>query len=239
MDSPRWLNISRARDAYLTKSVDTRAYPVEAFFEVASRCNLRCQMCAINFDTRYRGRGERPPFFSPDLFARLRPIFPTLHRGFLFGLGEPTLNPHLVDYIVELSSHGVEVCFNTNATLIKPDKADEIAVAGATRVTVSIDGATAETYEAIRQGASFDDVVAGIRALVSARERFGRPEVDLSFVAMASNIHELPRLIELAADLGTTAVHVEPLLAQSGSPDLDNHYARENLGEMRIRSRRS
>jgi MoaA/NifB/PqqE/SkfB family radical SAM enzyme len=230
MNGDRWQNISRARSAYVRRSATIDAYPIEAFFEVAARCNLRCQMCAINFDARYRGRGERPPFFAPDLFDRLKPIFPTLHRAFLFGLGEPVLNPHLVDYVRELSGHGVEACFNTNATLITDEKAAEIARAGATRVTVSIDGASRETYEAIRRGASFDDVIRGIRALVAARERFGNPEVDLSFVAMASNIRELPALIELSAALGTTAVHVEPLLAQVGSPELDQHYQHENLG---------
>lgn len=232
MNAERWQNISSARHAYLNRSPQIDAYPIEAFFEVAARCNLRCQMCAINVDARYRGRGERPPFFTPELFARLKPIFPTLHRGFLFGLGEPVLNPHLVSYIRELSGHGAEVCFNTNATLITDEKAGEIARAGATRVTVSIDGASAETYEAIRRGASFDDVLRGIRALVAAREQFGNPEVDLSFVAMASNIRELPALVELAGTLGTTAVHVEPLLAQVGSSELDQHYARENLGTL-------
>ena len=232
MNADRWNNISLARSAYRTASGATSAYPIEAFFEVAARCNLRCQMCAINFDTRYRGRGERPPFFEPELFARLKPIFPTLHRGFLFGLGEPVLNPHLIDYVHELSSHGVRTCFNTNATLITYEKAYAIARAGGSSVTVSIDGASAATYEAIRRGASFDDVLRGIRALVSARERFGNPQVDLSFVGMASNFRELPALIRLASSVGATAVHVEPLLAQVGSPDLDLHYQRENLGNV-------
>jgi MoaA/NifB/PqqE/SkfB family radical SAM enzyme len=230
MDAHRWRNISKARNAYLSNLLVIDAYPIEAFFEVAARCNLRCQMCAINFDVRYRGRGERPPFFTPELFARLKPIFPTLHRGFLFGLGEPTLNPHLIEFVDELSRNGAEVCFNTNATLMTQQRADEIAKAGAARVTVSIDGASAGTYESIRHGAAFEQVVAGIRALVSARERFGNPEVDLSFVAMASNIHELPALLELASSWGASAVHVEPLLGQVGSTELDEHYERENLG---------
>ena len=230
MDQRRWSNISSARHAYDRAAEAVDCGPIEAFFEVAARCNLRCQMCAINYDARYQPRSGRPPFFEPDLFARLRPIFPSLLRAYLFGLGEPTLNRHLVDYIRELSAAGVEVWFNTNATLIDDEKAEEIAAAGADKITVSIDGATAETYEEIRRGARFESVIRGIRALTRAGKRYGRPAVNLSFVAMASNIHELPAMIDLAAELDTTGVHVEPLFAQPASADLMDHYSRENLG---------
>ena len=230
MDLRRWSNITSARGAYDRAAEAADSRPIEAFFEVAARCNLRCQMCAINYDSRYQPRSGRPPFFEPDLFARLRPIFPSLLRAYLFGLGEPTLNRHLVDYIRELSAAGVEVWFNTNATLIDDAKAEEIARAGADKITVSIDGATAETYETIRRGARFESVIRGIRALTTAGRKYGRPAVNLSFVAMASNIQELPAMIDLAADLGTTGVHVEPLFAQPTSHDLMDHYTRENLG---------
>ncbi len=225
MNHNRWSNVAAARGAYESASDLAADGPLEAFFEVAARCNLRCQMCAINYDSRYQPHSGRPPYFEPDLFARLRPIFPSLVRAYLFGLGEPTLNQHLVDYIAELSAAGVEVWFNTNATLIDEEKAAAIARAGASKITVSIDGATAATYETIRRGAKFEAVVRGIRALVAAKV-----DVNLSFVAMASNIHELPAMIELCAELGASGVHVEPLYAQPASGDLIEHYGRENLG---------
>jgi len=230
MNHRRWANITAAREAYESAFESASPSPIEAFIEVAARCNLHCQMCAINYDSRYQARSGRPPFFEPDLFARLRPLFPSLVRAYLFGLGEPTLNKHLVDYIQALSDAGVEVWFNTNATLIDERKADEIARAGATKITVSIDGATAGTYETIRRGAKFAAVMHGIRALVAAEKKYGRPKVNLSFVAMASNIGELPAMVDLCADLGATGVHVEPLFAQPGSAELMEHYWRENLG---------
>jgi MoaA/NifB/PqqE/SkfB family radical SAM enzyme len=230
MNARRWANVAAARGAYERGSERGGDWPIEAFFEVAARCNLHCRMCAINYDSRYQPRSGRPPFFEPDLFARLRPIFPSLVRAYLFGLGEPTLNKHLTDYIAELASAGVEVWFNTNATLIDEEKAEAMARAGAAKITVSIDGATASTYESIRRGAKFAAVVRGIRALVDAEKRYGRPKVNLSFVAMASNVRELPAMVELCAELGATGLHVEPLYAQPASGDLMEHYGRENLG---------
>jgi MoaA/NifB/PqqE/SkfB family radical SAM enzyme len=175
MNEQRWSNVAAARQEYESGSQRAGDWPIEAFFEVAARCNLHCQMCAINYDSRYRPSSGRPPFFEPDLFARLRPLFPSLLRGYLFGLGEPTLNKHLVDYIRELASLGVDVWFNTNATLIDEEKAEQIALAGAEKITVSIDGATASTYETIRRGAKFAAVVRGIRALADAERTYGRP----------------------------------------------------------------
>jgi MoaA/NifB/PqqE/SkfB family radical SAM enzyme len=186
-------------------------------------------MCAINHDSRYRNDSGRPRLFAPDLFERLVSAFPTLVRAYLFGLGEPLLNPHMIDYIERLSSSGVEVWFNTNGTLIDNVLADRIAAAGADRITVSIDGATQATYERIRRGARFEDVTRGIRALARAGRLCGRPKVNLSFVAMRSNIRELPMLADLCADLGATGIHVEPLYGQQ-QPELERHYAEENLG---------
>src|SRR5438045_8797304 len=127
MDQRRWSNISSARSAYDAAANTINSWPIEAFFEIAARCNLRCQMCAINYDSRYQPRSGRPPFFEPELFARLRPIFPSLLRAYLFGLGEPTLNRHLVDYIRELSAAGVEAWFNPHATPHDSKQAEEIA----------------------------------------------------------------------------------------------------------------
>src|SRR5438105_3251047 len=159
MDEKRWSNVTAARDAYDASNLQAADFPLEAFFEVSARCNIRCEMCAINYDARYKARSGRPPFFEPNLFSQLRPIFPTLLRGYLFGLGEPTLNPHLVDYVRELSSAGAEVWFNTNGTRIDEELAERLAIAGADRITVSIDGATAATYEKIRRGARFEHVM--------------------------------------------------------------------------------
>jgi MoaA/NifB/PqqE/SkfB family radical SAM enzyme len=232
MDKRRWTNVSAARAHYEARDAIAGDSPIEAFFEVAARCNLRCQMCAISYDVEARVKNNRPPFFEPDLFARLRPIFPSLVRAYLFGLGEPTLNKHLPEYIAELTSLGVEVWFNTNATLIDEEKAEALAKAGAECITVSIDGATAATYETIRRGAKFEACVRGIRALVDAGRKYGRPKVNLSFVAMASNIVELPAMMELCAELGAYGVHVEPLYFQADSADLTANYERENLGNV-------
>lgn len=232
MDARRWRNVTRSRDSYTTGDERTRGGPLELFLEASARCNLRCRMCAINFDSRYQPKNGRPPLFLPELFDRLRPTFPTLMRAHLYGLGEPVLNPHLTDYIRDLSDAGVEVWFTTNATLIDDEKADAFARAGADRISISIDGGSAETYERIRRGASFEALMRGLRALGKARERYGKPRLTVNFVGMKSNIHELPRLIELGAEVGIEEMNVEPLFYWGKtSAELDDHYGHEALND--------
>lgn len=229
MDDRRWQNLTRARSSYAEGAARSGGLPLQLYAEVSARCNLRCTMCAIGYDTRYASGSDRPAYFSPALFARLRPIFPSLLHANLFGLGEPLLNPHLVAYVRELADAGARVSFHTNGTLVDDRKAMALARAGVAHVTVSIDGATPATYEAIRQGAKWEHVLRGIRALVRAGQRYGRPTVDLAMVAMRANVHEIPLLRELGAHLGVRSIHIEPLLRQPGSPELEEHFAREHV----------
>ncbi len=233
MNAQRWFNLERARAAYQQQSPTVAAWPHEAILEISARCNLRCQMCAINYDTRHRNGSGRPATFEPALFERLRPLFPTLLRAHLYGLGEPVLNPHLADYIRALSAAGIETWFTTNATLIDEAKARELAEAGASRISVSIDGATAETYETIRRGARFASMLRGLHALTAMRRTLGRPQVTVNFVAMDCNLHELPALVDLCAEAGVEAINVEPLFDWGDqSAELAVHYQREALGSM-------
>ncbi len=232
MDAHRWSNVSLVRGDYRQQSPSVKGHPLEAFLEVSARCNLRCRMCPIVHDRRYRRESGRPALLTPEVFSRLRPVFPTLLRANLYGLGEPMINPHLCDFIAELADAGVEAFFTTNATLIDEKKADEIARVGTHCVSISIDGATAPTYESVRRGARWEDLIRGVRALVDARERHGRPNITVSFVAMASNIHELPGMIDLLTAHKIDELNVEPLLAWDGSSELIRQYRENSLGSL-------
>jgi radical SAM protein with 4Fe4S-binding SPASM domain len=68
--------------------------------------------------------------------------------------------------------------------------------------TFSIDGARRETYDRIRLGAHFDDVMENIRRfnrLRLAMPRAARPRLTFNYVLMKSTIAEFPAFIDLAA----------------------------------------
>jgi MoaA/NifB/PqqE/SkfB family radical SAM enzyme len=237
LDAARWSNILRLDRAFGAGEVTLTAGPLEAYVEVAARCNLRCQMCPITVDPRYDPGSGRPGLFAPELFDRLEPFFPTLQRVYLIGLGEPTLHAGLVDFTRRLAEVGVEVWVTTNATLMDDEQAEALALAGLAHVSVSIDGGTAETYERIRVRGKFDHVVRGLKALGRARQRHGRPEIWLNVVATASNVPELVQLVELCAEAGGDGLFVEGLYPYP-HPAIEEFCRNESLdrlGEERVR----
>jgi radical SAM protein with 4Fe4S-binding SPASM domain len=91
---------------------------------------------------------------------------------------------------------------------------------------LSIDGATAETYERVRVRSRFGRVVGNIEGLVAAKQRLGRvtPRLRLVMVVMRQNLHELPRLVRLAADLSFEEVFVQHLCHDFGESTLPPQY---------------
>jgi MoaA/NifB/PqqE/SkfB family radical SAM enzyme len=228
MDAPRWSNILELDREFGAGQAVLEAGPLEAYVEVAARCNLRCQMCPITVDPRYDPLSGRPGLFAPELFDRLEPFFPTLQRVYLIGLGEPTLHAGLPEFTRRLAAAGVEVWVTTNATLVDDEKAEALALAGLSHVSVSIDGGTRETYERIRVRGNFDHVVRGLKALGRARERHGNPEIWLNVVANASNVPELVQLVELCAEAGGDGIFIEGLYPYA-HPVIEEFCRQESL----------
>jgi MoaA/NifB/PqqE/SkfB family radical SAM enzyme len=231
MDAARWANVVQLSHDYGAGRVALRGRPLDAYVEVAARCNLRCRMCPIIVDPRYQPGSGQPGLMADEVFDNLEPIFPSLKRAYLFGLGEPMLHPRIVDWTRRAAGAGVEVWITTNATLIDQAKADALAQAGLSRVSVSIDGGTAATYERIRQRGKWEDVTRGLAALGEAKRRFGNPRIFLNVVAMTSNLAELPELLELCARNNGDGVFVESLYAYE-HPVIEEFVAGEHLGHL-------
>ncbi|HEX5199133.1 radical SAM protein [Paractinoplanes rhizophilus] len=177
--------------------------------EVTSACNLRCTMCLVRY---------RPPVnklagaMRPELFRRLVDELP-LRRLTLQGLGEPLLSPYLPEMIDVAVERGVRVGFNSNATLLTRRRARELVASGLDWLHVSVDGATPAVYEAIRDGARFDTVIANLAGLVEAKREAASdtPWIRVVFVAMRANVAELPALTRLLASVGVNELRVQNL----------------------------
>ena len=191
--------------------------------EITSACNLRCMMCRVRY---------RPPVnklagaMTPELFHRVVDEVPGLRRLTLQGLGEPLLSPHLPEMIHTAVRRGVTVGFNTNATLLTERRAAELVASRVDWLHVSLDGAHAGAYEAIRDGARFDTVVANLAGLVRAKQAAGSatPWIRVVFVAMRDTVGELPDLVHLLGDLGVDELHVQNLSHSFSDTDPAGRY---------------
>jgi putative metalloenzyme radical SAM/SPASM domain maturase len=191
-----------------------RDHPARLFVETTTRCNLNCFMCV----KQNRGSDVREGDFTPELFSRLESAFPRLEALILNGIGEPLLNPHLEGYIrraKKLMPPDGWIGFQTNGLLLTHLRAVPLVDAGLDRICISIDAIVPEQFKKLREGGDVDAVDMALSAMNNAKRLCNRPEVQvgIEFVAMQSNISELPATLEWAANRGARfaiVTHVLP-----------------------------
>lgn len=199
--------------------------PRYAQLEPVGQCNLRCTMCSIQF------RQDGPPFgplafMAWETFTHLIDGLDTLEELHLQGLGEPMMHPRFFDMVEYAAARGITVSTNTNLHLLNARRAERCITSGLDAMHISIDGATAQTYEMIRIRGHFDRLVANIERLQEVRARLGSatPHLRLVMVIMRQNLAELPDLVRLAASWGIAGIFVQHLCHDFGEETLPARY---------------
>ena len=185
------------------------ASPVEAYFEVANRCNSKCATCPLTFSPQEDARQ-----LSLDEFKALVAQLPDLRRAVLQGVGEPLLNRDLPAMICHLAELGVYTVFNTNAALLTRRRQLDLVRSGLDELRVSLDSSTPETYLKIRGIPAFDHVVANVGEMVRTRRLLesSTPRISIWMTGLRENLAELPDVIDLAASLGVDEVYLQRLV---------------------------
>jgi radical SAM protein with 4Fe4S-binding SPASM domain len=181
-------------------------------------------MCLV----RYRPALSRVAgSMSLEMFRRAADALPGLRVITLQGLGEPLLAPDLFGMIDYAAGRDIRMGFNTNGTLLTWDVADRLVAAGLSWLHVSVDGATATTYEAVREGSDYDRVCRNVAGLVEAKRARGSssPRLSLVFVAMRRNLRELPAMVRLAASWELERLWVQNLSHSFSDTDPAGSYA--------------
>lgn len=208
-------NLRRANLAHAARAELVDALPSKITLQTTDACNLDCPHCQIPRAQKTARMGHEV------LDMVVRELFPTLIELHPTNLGEPFAWPLFRELCVEMNRHGVLLDLTTNGTLLDESRLEWIAPV-ARDVKVSFDGATKETFERLRRGARFDAVCANVRALVArlGRVRTRRPVIALQMTLMRSNVHELPALVRLGAELGVDRVRAYHLF--SFARDMDS-----------------
>jgi SynChlorMet cassette radical SAM/SPASM protein ScmF len=138
--------------------------------------------------------------------------------------GEPLLHPRILEILEVIQAEGLGLVVETNGVLCTPELAARLkATAKNPFVSVSLDGADAETHEWVRGVAgSFEGALEGIRNLVKAGFR---PQIIMS--VMRRNQDQLESVVRLAERLGAGSVKFN--LVQPTARGEKMHTAGETL----------
>lgn len=179
--------------------------PVRLELELSNRCNLQCVMCngelSSAIRSRREGRPPLPPVYDDRFFEELAGLAPTL-REVLFQGGEPFLGSEPLRAFEVLADSGFAGrCHVTTNGTVANDRVRRILDRLRVDVSVSVDGWSASTFEAIRVGAAHSQVMANIAwFLEMARRR--HTVVRFNHCVMRSNWHELHDVLAGADRLG-------------------------------------
>jgi MoaA/NifB/PqqE/SkfB family radical SAM enzyme len=178
-------------------NIDT--LPTQITLTMTLRCNYRCKMC---YQNTFSGDMDRK------ILKKIEDIMPFARSVQAFG-GEPLAYPHLDEVIDFSRKYETELHTITNGSLITEGMARDLVASGFRHMKVSIDAGTPQTYKQIR-GGNFFEVIGGVARITREKLRLDTPypNIHINFLAMKSNILELPKLVVIAAEIGVTDVNV-------------------------------
>jgi len=182
-------------------------------WEVTRTCNLSCIHCrAAAVDKPYENElsTEECRQVLDEIASFAKPII------ILTG-GEPLLRPDIFELASYGNSLGLRMTMAPNGTLVTREAARKMVKVGIQRISISIDGATAQSHDAFRRvPGAFEGAMRGIR---NAREA-GLP-FQINTTITAQNLHELESIQKLAVDLGAAAHHIFLLVPTGRGKNLE------------------
>jgi radical SAM protein with 4Fe4S-binding SPASM domain len=175
------------------------------FWETTIRCNLACVHCR-RLESNEADIGDLSTSQAEILLEQLaqlgrrQPQRPVL----VFSGGEPFCRQDLFHLIGKARQNGLITALATNGTVIDEEQARHIRDSGMARVSVSLDGATAEVHDRMRQiPGAFDRALEGIRHL---REHSVLFQINVTLTKQ--NAGQLQEVYDLARSLGGMALHI-------------------------------
>lgn len=160
---------------------------------ISRSCNNACQFCEVK--ATLDGR----PVPAPSIRAALDAAAQRGVERVVFSGGEPTLSAAVTGALSYAKGLGLRTALATNGRLIgDAERAGRVYAAGLDEVLLALHSTDAERHRQLVGG----DTLAHGQALQALALAAGRASVTLRTVLTRINLHDLPALIQLAAEHG-------------------------------------
>ena len=186
----------RFRWNYVARFDKVLKFPLHLDIEVTEACNLACIMC-VHGTTGVPITGRIDMNFAKGIIERAA-------KGGTKSVkfnwrGEPALHTGLEELVAYSKEMGIlEVQINTNGIPFNARRIERMIDAGLDRVIFSVDGASAESYEAIRVGSDWKRLNENIRKFHEIRSAKGlvKPFIRIQMVRQELNADEVDLFFE-------------------------------------------
>jgi MoaA/NifB/PqqE/SkfB family radical SAM enzyme len=199
--------------------------------EASSHCQLRCPSCPTTTGAINPAIGGGFLKFSD--FKELLDKNPWIRRVELSNYGEVLLNPELLKMMEYAFSRHITLTAGNGVNL---NHAKEEVLEGLVKyrmkdLTVSIDGASQETYQIYRVRGKFDEVIGHIKKINEYKQKYNSelPRLAWQFIVFGHNEHEIPKARKMAAELHMK-FNLKLTWDNNFSPIKDIEYVRKEIG---------
>ena len=186
----------------MTDKPEDLTYPLnQIYFYLTQGCNLRCRHCWIA--PKYQSEPKQYPALDLDLFKSIiEQAKPLGLTGVKLTGGEPLLHPEIKEILEYIRGEDLHLTVETNGVLCTPELAVKMVACKDAFVSVSLDGADAETHEWVRGVTGcFEAALKGIENLVKVGLR---PQVIMT--VMRHNKDQMEPMVRVAEGVGAGSV---------------------------------
>ena len=182
--------------------------PFTISFEPTTACNLRCPECPSGLRAFSRPTGNlKIDFFRSTIDEMGNNLF---YLIFYFQ-GEPYINPKFLEMVRYASSKNIYTITSTNGHFMSEAIAKKTVESGLSRIIISVDGTTQDTYESYRKEGKLGTVLQGARNLVRVKREMksATPHIIFQFLVVKPNEHQIPDIYRLAEEIGVDEVKLK------------------------------
>lgn len=170
------------------------------FWETTTGCNLECLHCRRLEVSHELSKNDLTTEQGKQLIDQIVSVGnPVL----VLSGGEPLMRPDIFLLAEYAKNKGMPVALATNGTLVDTEMAKRIADNGFDRVSISLDGADAQTHDVLRgQAGSFEKALQGLKNL----REVGVP-TQINCTIARHNKDQIEDILKLGDLVGAVAVH--------------------------------
>lgn len=162
--------------------------------ELTNSCNLQCYMCPTGTGSMVRQKG----FMTEEVMDK---IVDNLKGSSIGGIrfilwGEPTLHPNFLQFAKKIKKTGKLVHFNTNGILLTEQMLQALVDMEIDSVKFSFQGVDRESYEEMRFGSDWNQIIENIKRLNVIRGERQKPYIQISTTITAESEDRVKKFVE-------------------------------------------
>jgi len=169
--------------------------PFNLVIETSNFCNARCLMCPYRKMRRPKKIMDEKTYEK--IISRIKEEKLPINKVFFSGLGEPLLDPNLIERIRKIKSLGFSVRLYTNASLLTSKISRQLVKLEVEEINISFNGVNPEQYQKI-MGLNFEKTLENINTLLETRRKSCRkkPFIQVSLVAIEENEKDIKKHVQ-------------------------------------------